>query len=188
MEQGFRRNAADVQANPAEARVLFYECYFFTLVRRVKCCGVSAWSRADTLTFHLSERFQGNGSLLAHDEWYNGHFKVDAHDEVTVQAVPLDPLLLSQHPRLVKIDVEGAEPDVLAGMTEWLAEARDTAIAVEVVRHRMGERRPAFADQLTRLVAAGWQLAVVKPDGSAAPIDLPVVLEVGWFDNILLLR
>src|SRR5678816_4485885 len=51
MEQGFRRNAADVQANPAEARVLFYEGYFFTLVRSVKCCGVSAWPGAQYQNF-----------------------------------------------------------------------------------------------------------------------------------------
>ncbi|UWZ35604.1 FkbM family methyltransferase [Dactylosporangium roseum] len=148
----------------------------------------AAWSRAETLTFHLSERFQGNGSLLRHDDWYAGHFRVDRHDEVTVDAVPLDPVLLEHRPRLVKIDVEGAEADVLAGMAGWLAGARDVAIAVEVVRNRMGERWPAFAEQLAGLVADGWRLAVIQQDGSAAPVDLSLVLKAGWFDNVALLR
>jgi FkbM family methyltransferase len=148
----------------------------------------AAWSEQAQLTFHISERFQGNGSLLAHDDWYTNHFRVDTHAEVQVEAVALDPVLLPLRPRLVKIDVEGAEPDVLAGMTHWLAEARDTAIAVEVVRNRMGDGWPLFTTQLQRLVNDGWQLMLPAPDGTPTPIDLATVLDVGWFDNILLMR
>jgi FkbM family methyltransferase len=148
----------------------------------------AAWSEQARLTFHISHRFQGNGSLLAHDDWYAGHFRVDTHDQVEVDAVPLDPTLRELSPRLVKIDVEGAEPDVLAGMSGWLGEARDTAIAVEVVRNRMGDRWATFTEQLRWLVGAGWQPMLLEPDGTPRPVELTTVLEVGWFDNVLLMR
>jgi FkbM family methyltransferase len=148
----------------------------------------AAWSEQARLTFHVSERFQGNGSLLAHDDWYAGHFRVDTHDEVEVDAVPLDPTLRELRPRLVKIDVEGAEPEVLAGMAEWLEAARDTAIAVEVVRHRIRDRWAMFGEQLRGLVGDGWQLMLLQADGTPYPVELAHVLEVGWFDNVLLVR
>jgi FkbM family methyltransferase len=148
----------------------------------------AAWSERARLTFHVSRRFQGNGSLLAHDDWYAHQFRVDTHDEVQVDAVPLDPVLRPLRPRLVKIDVEGAESDVLAGMTDWLAEARNAAIAVEVIRNRMADRWPLFTTQLQRLVHDGWHLMLPAPDGVPTPVGLATVLAVGWFDNILLMR
>jgi FkbM family methyltransferase len=148
----------------------------------------AAWSEQTRLTFHVSQRFQGNGSVLPHNDWYADHFRVDTHDEVQVDAVALDPVLLQARPRLVKIDVEGAEPDVLAGMAGWLAQARDTAITVEVVRNRLGDRWPTFAGQLHQLVNDGWSLMLLAPDGTPTPVDLATVLHVGWFDNVLLVR
>jgi FkbM family methyltransferase len=148
----------------------------------------AAWSERARLTFHLSERFQGNGSLLAHDDWYAHHFRVDTHDEVQVDAVPLDPVLRPLRPRLVKIDVEGAEPMVLAGMADWLAGARDTAVAVEVIRNRMADRWPMFTTQLQRLVHDGWRPMLLAPDGTPTPVEPETVLAVGWFDNVLLMR
>ncbi len=149
----------------------------------------AAWSAETTLTFHVSERFQGNGSLLRHDDWYQGHFRVDEHREVEVRAVPLDPALRELgSPRLVKIDVEGAEADVISGMSGWLDQARDVAVAVEVVRNRMGDRWPLFAAQLQALTDDGWTPTLLQPDGTPHPVDLDTVLRVGWFDNVVLIR
>ncbi|MER7002600.1 FkbM family methyltransferase [Dactylosporangium sp. NPDC000555] len=185
---GRRGRVVAFEASPSQAALLRDNVAVNYLNDWVEVHEQAAWSHPDTLTFHVSERFQGNGSLLRHDDWYDGHFRVDTHREVRVEAVPLDDALLRHRPRLVKIDVEGAEADVLAGMARWLAEARDAALAVEVVRNRMGDRWPAFADTLARLVADGWRLAVVRPDGSADPVDLSLILEVGWFDNVVLSR
>jgi FkbM family methyltransferase len=148
----------------------------------------AAWSEQTRLTFHVSERFQGNGSLLGHDEWYQGHFRVDEHRQIEVEAVALGPVLADLRPKLVKIDVEGAEPDVLAGMADWLDSARGVAIAVEVVKHRMGDRWRLFAAQMQGLVDDGWGLALLQPDGTPVAVDPATVLRVGWFDNVLFLR
>lgn len=58
------------------------------------------------------------------------------HIESTIEAMPLDEILTSEEitsARIIKIDVEGAEPDVLAGMSNLIRSLRpDAEIAVEL--------------------------------------------------------
>jgi hypothetical protein len=99
---------------------------------------------------------------------FDARVNVRERDAVTA---PLDDALLERRPRLVKIDAEDAEADVLAGMGRWLAVARDTAIVVQLAPDRPGERRLALTEQVSRLVAEGWRLAALQPDGATAPVE-----------------
>ncbi len=146
---------------------------------RVTVRETAAWSEPATLTFHVSRRFQGNGSLLAHDEWYRGYFGVDEFDAVPVAAAPLDPDLAVGPPvDLVKIDVEGAEFHVLSGMAGALAAGRVGAVVVEVQRQRCGDTWPALADLLRDLHRDGWGFATLAPDGKPVDLDLEQLLAV----------
>ncbi len=80
----------------------------------------AAWSRSETLKFHVRRHFIGNssaGSLSDHGK----ELLDDDEDIVEVQAVTLDEIL-SGSPRvdLIKIDVEGAELQVVTGLARTL--------------------------------------------------------------------
>ncbi|MCB0597603.1 MAG: FkbM family methyltransferase [Lewinellaceae bacterium] len=85
--------------------------------------------------------------------------------EVAVPAYPLDQLMEERnlYAHFIKIDVEGAEAQVVAGLKNWLGHPHARWLAMEYLaeeRHNEGHRRAA---QL--LAEQGWQLFSIRPDG-----------------------
>ena len=80
--------------------------------------------------------------------------------EAEVEALPLDDLLTAadvRRARLVKIDVEGAEPDVLAGMRRTLNECRpDAEILLELSPLWWSDQTRRPIDVLQPLIDAGF--------------------------------
>ncbi len=78
-----------------------------------------------------------------------------------VQVLPLDAILMDRNPTLIKIDVEGYEPQVLAGATETLRTASLLAILIETVdeimRGKLAEEgfQEAHYDPFSRRLASG---------------------------------
>lgn len=101
----------------------------------------------------------------------SGHYTAGgARERVSAPVVRLDDYL-EDHPRqrLVKIDVEGGELDVIAGMSATLRAHPPDAILVEVNRGAL-ERVGRRTRELTgALAAAGYRLRTVSPLGRAAP-------------------
>lgn len=142
-----------------------------------------------SLPFFLSTRFRGNGSLLAHDDAYRAAFAVDDEERADVPAEPLD-VHLGRFPRisLVKIDVEGGEEQVLAGMSGLLASGTVDRVCFELLRDRMGDDYAALGERLRGLVAAGWRTAYVSDEGTVEPIGLDALLAHGNWPHALLER
>ena len=92
------------------------------LTGSVKLHAKAASAKAGTLTFYASTRFRGNGSTIPHDEAYMEHFAVDGERRIEVDAEPLDAHFdRFDNIDLVKIDVEGGEEQVFAGMERLMA-------------------------------------------------------------------
>jgi FkbM family methyltransferase len=134
-----------IRASRNAARVIAIEAYpdnYRTLVRNiglnnaenVDAVNKAAWHREETLKFYVGD-FSGHGSLKEGlpDRRYT--------DTIQVQAEATDAMLRSLNvPRVdwVKIDVEGAELEVLRGLKETL-EAHRARIVVELMKPNVAQ-------------------------------------------------
>ncbi len=85
----------------------------------------------------------------------------------------------------VKIDAEGAEQSIWAGMARLLARRAPLTALVEFTPDRYADA-PAF---LRRLLETGFALSIVAPDGEVRPIGFDAVLAgPGHVDRMLVLE
>jgi FkbM family methyltransferase len=149
----------------------------------------AAAAEAGNLTFYATTRFLGNGSTLPHDESYARDYAVDAERRLEVPGEPLD-VHVGRFPaiNLVKIDVEGGEEQVFAGMEGLISSGVVERICFELLRDRMGSDWGPMAARLRRFAAAGWSFAVLDADGRAVVADVEKLLEAGSFSQVLLVR
>lgn len=86
--------------------------------------------------------------------------------EINVEAIRLGDFLdsLASPPAVLKIDVEGAEHRVIAGMSDWLSQKRPAcAIVMEYLAPERGN--DAHRQALGLLADLGWQAHIILPDG-----------------------
>jgi FkbM family methyltransferase len=109
----------------------------------------------------------------------SGHYtEGGARDVLTVPLVALDDLLRDRpRLRLAKIDVEGAEPRVLAGMAETLASRPPDAMLMEVNRGALARLGFGVEDLLGPLRRAGYAFHAVSATGRLRPARPPRALD-----------
>jgi FkbM family methyltransferase len=151
-------------------------------VRRV---GVSEAPGRTTL--YVTERFQGNSSLLKPGEEYFANVPMDTVREVEIEVVTLDDDAeqLGQID-LVKIDVEGAECSVLKGMTRLLDTGAVDRVCFEVYRDRMGDAWSEFGELLTARARDGWRFFEIAEDGDLISLEVERLLEVGRYSQVVM--
>ncbi|WP_163699999.1 FkbM family methyltransferase [Mycolicibacterium sarraceniae] len=92
------------------------------------------------------------------------------HAESTVAAMPLDQILTTDEiaaTRIIKIDVEGAEPDVLAGMSTLIESLRpDAEIAIELSPQWWPNPHVEPIDVLRPFLSAGFNVYKMTNDYS----------------------
>ncbi|HEV7239406.1 MAG TPA: FkbM family methyltransferase [Thermoanaerobaculia bacterium] len=132
------------------------------------------YRNVETFPYAVADRA---GKLLLHlSPGHSNHSLVDGYTESKsaneVETVPLDAFLAGRsidRIDFVKIDVEGAEPLVLAGMRETIARSPHLAMLVELnpIALRAGGNEPdAFTHSLE---AAGFRLLADLNDGRWGP-------------------
>ena len=105
--------------------------------------------------------------------WQAGYAVGLAGDPVTTPLVSLDEYLASQLPgrtvRFIKIDVEGYEPRVLAGLRQILAEQRADVLLVEVNLYALSRSGYGIVDTVRPLESAGYRPYRIGPFGRLRP-------------------
>lgn len=117
---------------------------------------VAAGAEAGSVLIGRRTNFEGRSS----GAWRRG----PTLDAVEVEQIALDDYVEAHVPgriRLVKIDVEGMEPDVLAGLRTTLAAGRVDALLVEVAGEAMDDPGPV----LEPLQRAGYRVSRLGPFG-----------------------
>jgi FkbM family methyltransferase len=127
---------------------------------------VALFDRRGTIELHTLENTQAN-----HGQSTFFTAAGTATRKVSVETVRLDDYLPAVVPRLVKLDIEGAEPYAIAGMTAIL-KAHQPAVIVELspaIVARAGLSIRASIDRLLdavpeyRVSVIGWRLATLNP-------------------------
>jgi FkbM family methyltransferase len=103
------------------------------------------------------------------------------YDQVDVEVVTLDTALAGQRVRVIKIDTEGHEYEVLRGAGRLIEEQRP--VILFEFESRYAEDAPAALSQILALIA-GYRVFVLTPDGMR-PLD-PAAARHRWFRADLL--
>jgi FkbM family methyltransferase len=95
-------------------------------------------------------------------------------ERVDVQGVRLDDYLRVTHfkPDFIKIDVQGAENSVLAGLTGTLAECEDIQLLLEIWPDGMRQFGTDPSEVLNLLAALGLQVFQLQSDGTLASFSM----------------
>ncbi len=143
---------------------------------------VAAASRAGEVTFHVHSDLYGSSLLLENEGGQvNGTPR-------TVAAVTLDELIATEGARgpfLLKLDVQGAELDVLDGAPRTLAASE--LVVAEVSLYQAFENGPQLADVVAFMKARGFVAYDIygflyRPlDGALACVDIAFVKENSAF-------
>jgi FkbM family methyltransferase len=148
---------------------------------RTQLFKAAAGAEAGEAWFSFQRREPGGGAV--HVE------QLGVEEEIRVPVVALDDAIpADQRVDLIKIDVEGFEPQALKGMQGLLARSPDAAVVVEMAFEqwrRFGDpiamlRAAAGARDIYRIHHEGWLQALPKDDPASA-------LEAGLVSYLLLL-
>jgi FkbM family methyltransferase len=156
---------------------------------RVEIVPKAAAAASGTLPFIAPARYTMTGSLRPVEHLLSTEDRADTVERIEVEAEPLD-VHAGRFERidLVKIDVEGAEEQVFAGMERLLASGTVKRVSFEVARDHMGSDWEPFSERLRGLEREGWTFATITAGGDPEPIPLREVLERGRFSQVLMHR
>jgi FkbM family methyltransferase len=156
---------------------------------RVEIVPKAVASTSGSRPFLAPARYTATGSLQQVEHLLSTEDRVDKVDRVEVETEPLDVHFgRFQQVALVKIDVEGAENQVLAGMGQLLASGVVTRVSFEISRAHIGDEWENFTERLQHLERDGWTFSRISDLGEPEPISLTAVLERGRFSQILMQR
>jgi len=133
---------------------------------RFQRAAVGAASGTATLTFPVETLNSGGAYLLR-----NGSAPLAGNRKKEVPLVALDSLDWQRPVRVIKMDVEGAEPQVLEGAARILKDDRPVILS-EFHPTQLERASGITADQfLARIAAFGYRAHAVEHGGIGAPID-----------------
>jgi FkbM family methyltransferase len=134
----------------------------------VRAVNVAAWDKTEKVKiFTRQEGPSGSSTLISDwaDQWH-------LQQQIEIDATPLSVILTPEEiktARLIKIDVEGAEWNVISEMKSWLAQTRgDLEIAIEISRSMMQAQGKDFQDILDVFSDFGFQGYHIQNDYQAS--------------------
>jgi len=156
---------------------------FVSVVRAVP---MAVCDRAGQLTLHRLARQQGSSSIYAFGPADLATWD-DTAAPIDVEATSLDTFYTADMrvPDLVKVDAEGAEPAVIAGMQGLIARAPGLRIVLEFLPAALTRGSHDPARFLASLIALGLRLHVIDRRGRILPTTADALLAMDYADLYL---
>jgi FkbM family methyltransferase len=177
------------EPSPRMLELLRHNVSMCWLDDRVEIVPKAAAATTGSLPFLAPRRYTMTGSLRPVEHLLSTENRVETLDRIEVEAEPLD-VHSGRFERidLVKIDVEGGEDQVFAGMERLLASGAVKRVSFEVARENIGDEWESFTERLRGLEREGWIFCTISDTGEPEPIPLTDVFERGRFSQILMHR
>ena len=183
---GHRGSVIAFEADPRTSGLLRRSVAANERLPIVRVVAKAVSDRPGRATLHKLGRQQASSSLYAFAPEELAYWD-DKTTPLEVDATTLDTFLGPDGPvpQLVKIDAEGAEPAILAGMSALLARAPHLQMIIEYLPEglaRAGHEPRAF---LTSLAALGFRLHTIERGGRLRASSVDQVLARGHVDLYL---
>lgn len=147
-----------VEADPRNYELILDNIAINYVAEWVTVQRVAAWHEPGVVSFHRSTKFRGNSSIAEPNDRYRRRFPGDTPELIEVAAARLDDLLCDiASVDVLKMDIEGAEVDALAGMSALLAAGRIRSLVMEINPGAASSSWPRLIDWLRDMDSAGWR-------------------------------
>ena len=177
------------EPNPQLVAILRDNVAMNWLADRVEVVPRAASAAAGSARLQASRRFQMLSTIRTEEDALRSGARTDTVETIDVRAEPLDAQIgRFERIDLVKVDVEGAEEQVFAGMSGLLASGVVRRVCFEMIRPSIGADWDRFAGRLKALEADGWRFATLTDSGFPEPAELDGLLERGWWSQVAMLR
>jgi inositol phosphorylceramide mannosyltransferase catalytic subunit len=178
------------EALPSNYQFLLDNISMNYLSERCTLLEKAAWHCSESLMFSAPERFLGNGSLCTNVANYNARYPGDRLKEIKVEAVPVqEQLSRFDAISVVKIDVEGAEYQVMRGMEQSLITGRVRHVVFECLATLLGADFEPLIHFLERLEGEhGMRCFRLDQEGRTSVLPLRILAEQGNFTQVVLSR
>jgi FkbM family methyltransferase len=175
-----------IESNPAALRILTDNVTMNCFDDRVTLFPVAAGRKQGHVPFTHNPPFLG-GSFVGEPHEMSARPSTDSVETFEVDSARLDEILSDcRSIALVKIDVEGREVDVLAGLTGLLDGRIIRAIDLRIIEEAIGDRWPEFEELLNDLVhRRGAVPSVIGRDGQTQHISLNAILSERNFLHVI---
>ncbi len=171
------------EANPALAKILGDNVAMNWLGDRITVVPKAASATHGTATLTLAAEFNMLATIHAHDRPHGSSDETVTRVEVPTE--PLDARLQGiERVELIKIDVEGAEERVLAGLEQTLAAGVVRSISLEMSRTLLGSDWEPFTRRVKALESRGWTFATLPDSGFPEPAPLDALLDRGTLSQL----
>lgn len=142
------------------------------------------YSKSDELTFHVSERFQGNSSIKEHSDRYLDDFKSDEFSELTIKTVALDEENLG-FIDFLKIDTEGGEYHVFKGMKNILDNKQVATVVFELNKSMLQEDIEPFYE-LLKSYEDTYSFNYLMTNGELVRVSVDGVFKNDFLENVVM--
>mgnify|MGYP001160450957 CR=1 FL=1 len=150
----------------------------------------AVYSEATRLTFHASERFQGNSSIFPHDDEYKKFYDVDTFTTYEIDAVALDDVLIDlPYIDIIKLDIEGGEYRAFLGMNKLIEKQAIGTIVFEWNKRMLGNDWMMLVRQLAMYQDMhGYQFFFLNKEGNLQPISLETLVVNDGIPNVVMTK
>lgn len=177
------------EANPRVLPILRDNVSMNWFLDRVEVVPKAAAAEAGTLPFLVPSRFDACGSLMPVEHVLSSDDRLSEIERVEVEAEPLD-VHVGRFERidLIKVDVEGAEEQVFAGMERLLESGVVRRVSFEIARSQIGDQWEPFSRRLLALRDSGWTFWTIAESGEPEPAELEELFERPQVSQVLMTR